>query len=217
MLIDGDYVTVDNEPHAILIIRNITLQKESQRQISFLAYHDPLTRLPNRRYFYEKLTDAIRLAHAEKHQLAVILVDLDQFKETNDRYGHEAGDEVLRQTARIIGEMAAKAGMSARLGGDEFVIYLSPVASLSSVHAMIRQLETAISQTVVPYGKEQLPIGMSIGASLYPDDGLDADTLLSSADKAMYRVKHTRKQRLRGDGRGLGRSEEDPSADRSGA
>ncbi|MEK8131180.1 diguanylate cyclase [Paenibacillus filicis] len=197
VLIDGDYVTVDNEPHVILIIRNITQQKEHQRQIAFMAYHDPLTRLPNRRYFYEKLPEAIHQAQLERHQLAVILIDLDNFKETNDRYGHEAGDEVLRHTARIIGEAAQSLGMGARLGGDEFVLFISPIPSVAFVQETIRDLEMKLSQTAIPFGNERLFVEMSIGASLFPGDGQDAGSLLNSADKAMYRTKRMRKEGLR--------------------
>ncbi|MDQ0193098.1 GGDEF domain-containing protein [Paenibacillus wynnii] len=196
VLIDGDYVTVDNQPHVILIIRNITLQKENQKQIVFLAYHDPLTLLPNRRYFYEKLAGAINEAKSLGHHLAVILIDLDDFKDTNDRYGHEAGDEVLRHTAHLIKEVVGQKGVAARLGGDEFVLFLSPVPSISYVQDTLQQLETKFLHSDLQYKDKSLTIKMSMGFSFYPEDGQDEDTILNNADKAMYRTKRNRKQLL---------------------
>ncbi|KGE16653.1 sensor domain-containing diguanylate cyclase [Paenibacillus wynnii] len=196
VLIDGDYVSVDNQPHVILIIRNITLQKENQKQIVFLAYHDPLTLLPNRRYFYEKLAEAINEAKSLGHHLAVILIDLDDFKDTNDRYGHEAGDEVLRHTAHLIKEVVGQKGVAARLGGDEFVFFLSPIPSISYIQVTLQQLETKFLHTDLQYKDKSLTVKMSMGYSFYPDDGQDEDTILNNADKAMYRAKRNRKQQL---------------------
>lgn len=193
VLIDGDYVSVDNQPHVILIIRNITLQKEHQKQIAFLAYHDPLTHLPNRRYFYEKLAEAIQEAKSYDQQLAIILLDLDNFKETNDRYGHEAGDEVLKHSAQLINEVVDGMGVAARLGGDEFVLFLSPVPSVSFLESKLEQLEYKFSQAELSYKDTILSIQVSMGLSCYPEDGHDADTLLNMADKAMYRAKRNRK------------------------
>ncbi|MFB9276702.1 diguanylate cyclase domain-containing protein [Cohnella cellulosilytica] len=193
VLIDGDYVSVDNAPHLILIVRDITEQKEGQEQIRFLAFHDPLTRLPNRRYFYEKLEEAIRSAEKDKLRPAVVLIDLDRFKETNDKHGHEAGDEVLRHVARMIGETAEPIGMAARLGGDEFVLFIRHAPSPAFVEETIARLEERIREEKLIYREHHLPIYMSIGAGFYPDDGRDADALLMSADKAMYRVKRARK------------------------
>jgi diguanylate cyclase (GGDEF)-like protein/PAS domain S-box-containing protein len=189
VLIDGDYVSVDHEPHAILIVRDITLQKENQAEIRFLAYHDPLTRLPNRRYFYEKLNEAIRLAEDQRYRLAVILIDLDDFKETNDQYGHEAGDEVLRHVARLIGETAESIGMAARLGGDEFVLFIQHAPSEPFVDETMARLRQRVQEAELLYRGHPLAIRMSVGASRFPEDGTDGDALLMKADKAMYRFK----------------------------
>lgn len=196
VLIDGDYVSVDNQPHVILIMRNITLQKEHQKQIVFLAYHDPLTLLPNRRYFYEKLAESITEAKTLNHQLAVILIDLDDFKDTNDRYGHEAGDEVLRHTAHLIQSVVGQKGVAARLGGDEFVLFLNSIPSISYVQETLQQLEAKFSSTELRYRDQSLIVKMSMGYSFYPKDGQDEDTILNSADKAMYRAKRNRKQQI---------------------
>lgn len=195
VLIDGDYITVDNEPHVILIFRNITLIKEHQEQIAFLAYHDALTELPNRRFFYERLAAAIAEAERKQQQLAVVLIDLDEFKETNDRFGHDAGDALLRHTAGIIKESVGGQGMAARLGGDEFVLFISPLPAADCVYEIIPEIEERFASRSLHYGNEQLFAKLSMGISLYPRDGLDGDSLLNSADKAMYKLKRERKLR----------------------
>jgi diguanylate cyclase (GGDEF)-like protein len=189
VLIDGDYVLVDNEPHIILIIRDITVQKENQKVITFMAYHDPLTLLPNRRFFYDEFEAAIHDARKRRRQLALMIIDLDHFKETNDTYGHKAGDEVLQHAAKIIKETAAQQGMAARLGGDEFVFFLRDIPSVEFVKEIIQQLRHKFSENVLMYENHAIPIGMSIGVSIFPDEGNDGDSLMNSADRAMYVVK----------------------------
>jgi diguanylate cyclase (GGDEF)-like protein len=185
LLIDGDYMTVDNELQAILIIRNITQQKASQRQIAYLAYHDSLTGLPNRRYFYEQLERS--LLEAER---------LGQFKETNDLYGHEAGDAVLKHAAQLIKQaLGAQAqGMAARLGGDEFVFYISPLPNAAIVDAVLEQLHASFAQVGIAYKNKLLYADMSAGVSIFPGDGHNIDQIVNRADKAMYENKRKRAQ-----------------------
>ncbi|WP_164821335.1 GGDEF domain-containing protein [Paenibacillus koleovorans] len=197
VLIDGDYVTLENELLAILIVRDITLQKKHQEEIRFLAYHDSLTRLPNRRYFHEELRTALEEAEAKQLQLAVILLDLDRFKETNDKYGHEAGDALLRHVARIIGETAGGGGFAARLGGDEFVLFLRCISSEADVREMMGQLQLRLSEEALIYGDQRLIVELSMGVSFYPEQGRDSNTLLLQADRAMYRHKHEGKAGVR--------------------
>lgn len=194
VLIDGDYVQVEHHPYVILILRDMTVQTQIQREIAFLAYHDPLTRLPNRRYFQQLLEEAVRRAASEGEKLAAVLIDLDRFKEINDNYGHQAGDEVLQLAAGAIREAVGESGVAARLGGDEFVFFLYPSPSKQEVQALMDALGHAFSQLEPAIDDRAVPIGMSIGASFYPEDGQDVDALLNQADKAMYRVKRKRKQ-----------------------
>jgi diguanylate cyclase (GGDEF)-like protein len=193
LILDGDYVLVDNEPHMILILRDITKAMESQREIMFLAYYDSLTRLPNRRLFYEKLDKAIQESKAGFEILAVILIDLNRFKEINDRYGHQAGDEVLKLTAGIIEEVVGPIGMASRLGGDEFVLFIRRVPTEEYVQDIIRELNRRIAERVLWFEGDSLTVEMSIGSSLFPMDGQDSDALINSADKAMYKVKRSAK------------------------
>ncbi|WP_239614317.1 sensor domain-containing protein [Cohnella mopanensis] len=190
VLIDGDYLMVEYQPYIILILRDITKQKEDQREITFLAYHDPLTRLPNRRYFYDNLESAIQEAGNLQHKLAVVLIDLDYFKEINDKYGHQFGDQVLMHVANRIQETIAPDGMAARLGGDEFVFFIPSVTSMLQVESMIHHLQNSLEQHELLHAQHPISLSMSIGASLFPDNGKDGDALLNSADKAMYKVKH---------------------------
>lgn len=189
LLIDGDYISVDYEPHAILIFRDVTSQNDIQKEIRFLAFHDALTRLPNRRYFYEKLGEAIQDATQRGGKLAVILIDLDGFKQINDRYGHQAGDEALQHAAAIISEYAGAGEIAARLGGDEFALFLRHDPSPEYVRETVRQLAHTFRQSKFTYQREAVSVGMSAGASLFPDDGRDLDALLNRADKAMYEMK----------------------------
>ncbi|MEC0227523.1 sensor domain-containing diguanylate cyclase [Paenibacillus alba] len=189
VLMDGDYVWVDNEPHVILIIRDITAQKENQKVITFMAYHDPLTLLPNRRFFYEKLEEAIQEAREHQQQLALIIVDLDLFKETNDTYGHKVGDEILKHAAHLINESVAQQGVAARFGGDEFVFFLNEIPSVEFARNRLKHLQQQFIDEVFMHEGLAIPIGMSLGVSFFPSDGDDVDTLLISADKAMYEVK----------------------------
>lgn len=195
-LIKGDYISIDHEEHVILIMRDITIKKEQQRQIAFLAYHDPLTELPNRRYFYQQLEERVVQAQHNQEQLAIILIDLDYFKETNDRYGHQAGDEMLQHAARLIRQLVGTTGVAARLGGDEFVLFIHPIEHQLQVQKIINQLNELFAQAQFIYGEETLFIPMSCGASIYPQDGQDVDTLLNHADKAMYRNKRQRKLKI---------------------
>ena len=193
LLIDGDYVQVEHRPYVLLILRDITMQKKHQREITFLAYHDPLTRLPNRRYFHQSLEEAILQAEEQGEQLAVVVIDLDFFKEVNDKYGHLAGDEVLKRVAGVIQDKVGQLGMAARMGGDEFVFFMHPIESKQAVMDVMDDLLQTFSQLKLHYEGHAIPIETSIGAGFYPDDGMDADALLNNADKAMYKGKRTRK------------------------
>lgn len=195
-LIDGDYLMYDNEPHVLLIIRDITREKERERQITFLAYHDSLTNLPNRRYFYQELPVALARAQAAARPLLVIILDLDNFKEINDTWGHQVGDAVLCHMGRLLEQWMAPGDMAARLGGDEFVLFLQSPAHALAPHRVVQELGVYLAAAQLEHGPATLPIQASIGVSLFPADGEDADALISSADRNMYQMKHGRKVNL---------------------
>lgn len=192
-LIDGDYFMYDNEPHVLLIIRDITREKEREKQITFLAYHDSLTNLPNRRYFYQELPIALKRAQAAAQPLLVIIIDLDDFKEINDTRGHQVGDAVLCHMSRLLEQWIAPGDMAARLGGDEFVLFLQSPTQALAPRRVMEELAAYLADAQLEQGTVPLRIRASIGASLFPFDGEDADTLISSADRNMYQMKHSRK------------------------
>ncbi|MHA6481861.1 GGDEF domain-containing protein [Paenibacillus sp. strain BS8-2] len=194
LLANADYVWVDNEWHILLILRDVTAQKQQEEEIRFLAYHDPLTRLPNRRYFYEKLDAALQEAKTCQETLAVLLIDLDQLKWLNDNRGHLAGDDALRQAARILQEAAADRSAAARMGGDEFILLIRNSPTPQEIHTLIQHIQEKFAQYTSRYGKLDVTIGISIGASYYPADGTDGQALINAADNAMFEMKRGRER-----------------------
>jgi diguanylate cyclase (GGDEF)-like protein/PAS domain S-box-containing protein len=174
--------------HYASLFSDISKLKESEEHIRSLAYYDPLTNLPNRRLFTDRLGVAIAHAHRSQSRMAVMFVDLDRFKQINDSLGHAAGDALLQAVALRLLDAVREDDTVARMGGDEFVIMLSDVNELDSVVACARRITEAMAQTV-QHEHQALQVSCSIGISLYPDDGDDIETLLKNADTAMYRAK----------------------------
>ncbi len=156
-------------------------------QVVRLAYEDALTGLPNRARLIERAEGALREARAEKSSLAVMLLDLNRFKQINDTLGHAAGDEVLRLVAARIRTAVRPADTIARFGGDEFAITL-PGADLETARAVARAVNQALGGSI-EYGGQLIDTGASIGIAAFPDHGSDIDTLLRCADIAMYAAK----------------------------
>jgi diguanylate cyclase (GGDEF)-like protein len=152
------------------------------------ATHDPLTGLANRRLFYDRLHQAIRHAHRYGGMVGILYVDLDRFKEINDRHGHHVGDTVLTEVAKRLTSSIRDSDSVARLGGDEFVVLLEEVQGRDDCLAAANKVEQALNEDTDFYGFD-IKIAASIGQALYPDDGVDEDTLIRVADAAMYRVK----------------------------
>jgi diguanylate cyclase (GGDEF)-like protein len=158
------------------------------RELQHLAEHDPLTQLPNRRQLFTHLKGAIARAEAGGSYVGVFFVDLDNFKNINDSLGHAFGDLVLSAIAERLRARAGPAGFAARLGGDEFTIVCGGVISVEGIDAFGRDLVRAFQQPVAVDGRH-LMISISVGASLYPDHGSDAEELLRAADAALFRAK----------------------------
>lgn len=169
-------------------ISDITDLKNAQIQMENLAYYDPLTGLANRRLFRNRLDKALLQARRDGTSLALLFLDLDQFKRINDSLGHDAGDQLLIETARRILESVRETDTVSRIGGDEFTVLLSDITSSHEVHAVAEKIlhALALPQTIK---NQDLSNTVSIGITMGPADGLDGNSLMRNADMAMYRAK----------------------------
>ncbi|MBI4193695.1 MAG: sensor domain-containing diguanylate cyclase [Betaproteobacteria bacterium] len=157
-------------------------------KLSMLAFHDSLTGLPNRNLFNDRLAHALAVGQRNRTAFALLYIDIDHFKRVNDTFGHETGDELLREVAARLAGSVRASDTVARWGGDEFVALLDGVADQQPAARMASKLLAACGQPYVVRGHE-CRITLSVGASFYPRDGHDAATLLERADAAMYEVK----------------------------
>jgi len=167
---------------------DITLRIEAEERFRHLAYHDTLTRLPNRRLLADRLEQAVRNAARNNHRVALLLIDLDGFKKVNDRHGHAAGDRVLEAVAARLREIVRETDTIARMGGDEFVVLLPEIASTDDAVIVADKVHAAINDPIAD-GAHLHSVGSSIGISIYPDHGDSAEALLHRADHAMYHGK----------------------------
>ena len=172
--------------------RDITEQVEAEAFISFQAYHDILTRLPNRSLFRDRVNMAINRAQRQKQKFAILFIDLDRFKVINDSLGHTLGDRLLQAVSRRLKSSIRKVDTLSRFGGDEFTLLLPDIEDgEAALHVAYKILDT-IKEPFQVTGHE-IYIGASIGIALYPDAGENLETLIKHADIAMYRVKNTGK------------------------
>jgi len=171
-----------------VIVRDITERKLADAQIHHLAHHDALTGLPNRLALRYRLDQILATARRETTGVAVMLVDLDRFKNINDTLGHLVGDQLLIEVAQRVKDAVRDNDVVARLGGDEFIVVVTNVDALEAVDGVVRKLQAAVSQ---PYAIEGhlLHTTPSVGISLFPADGDTAETLIRHADAAMYEAK----------------------------
>ena len=162
--------------------------EEVNAQLQHVAMHDALSGLPNRLLLADRLSQAIAQAERHQNRFAVFVVDLDRFKAINDSLGHLAGDAMLKEVARRLASVLRKADTLARLGGDEFVLVLNEISSAQDVETIAGRVLADIARPV-KLSDLELHTSASIGISLFPTDGADADTLLQHADAAMYHAK----------------------------
>lgn len=196
------------------LVADITELKEAQQKlrlameegerreemVRFLAYHDALTGLPNRRLLDDRLRQAVFQAQRRNTKLAAMLVDLDDFKQVNDSAGHRAGDAVLREVAMRLGGCVRKADTIARHGGDEFVIVIADLQAETDCRTVAEKILRSLA-TEFQVDGAGYTLGASIGISIFPADAGDADVLLRNADAAMYRAKQLGKNHYRYYGR----------------
>ncbi|GAB4303137.1 MAG: EAL domain-containing protein [Desulfuromonadia bacterium] len=179
----------------VWIAHDIRERKGHEERIRHLAFFDPLTGLPNRALFQDRFTQAIHISTRQKRQIAILLIDLDRFKEINETMGHSVGDELLKQVAGRLEVTVRRSDTLARLGGDEFVVMATGAAEAEGVSILAQKLLDRIAEPLDLSGREIMTTA-SIGISLFPDDGEDVDTLLSQADMALYAAKEKGRNRF---------------------
>jgi diguanylate cyclase (GGDEF)-like protein/PAS domain S-box-containing protein len=173
------------------ILFDITDRKMMEEQLHHMAYHDPLTNLPNRRMMVKHFKDMAKESAKTSEQIAVLYIDGDNFKQINDLHGHETGDEFIHQFARALERSIRKLDVAARIGGDEFLILLSgisPSNSRKQIDGIIQRIQETLKKGWVIDGQQFSPT-CSIGSSVYPDDGAEFDTLIKKSDHALYEAK----------------------------
>lgn len=177
------------KPYKYISIRKeITKQKKLEEEIYHLAYHDPLTNLPNRRLFMNQLRSEIIERNNSKFQLSILFIDLDNFKFINDKWGHDAGDIVIKEAAFKIKEAIRPTDMVARLGGDEFIVMLKDVQDEQDIKKYVKQI-LANFQTPISTSNQDYSLTCSIGIATFPTNGDSAEQLITNADNALYHVK----------------------------
>jgi len=187
---EASLTTVDlgGEAHLIATLRDISERKQAEERIEFLAHHDALTGLPNRVLLRDRFEHAVAFAERGKSHVAVLFLDLDNFKVVNDTLGHAAGDRLLQAVVSRLAECVRDTDTVSRHGGDEFILLLNEIVHPEAVERIAGEVLLRLGESVAIDGHE-LNMPCSIGISLYPEDGQDFDTLLQKADTAMYNAK----------------------------
>ncbi|MCC7413014.1 MAG: diguanylate cyclase [Gammaproteobacteria bacterium] len=178
------------------LLREIGERKHLQTELQFLASHDPVTGLPNRRLFRDRLEQALLQAQRRAEQVAVLFLDLDHFKQVNDSHGHAVGDLVLKHVAQRLRECVRGSDTVGRLGGDEFVLCLSDVHGVADVARVCDKIIASVARPIFARTDDVI-VTCSIGVSMFPDDGHDIDTLIDGADGALYQAKAAGRNRTR--------------------
>lgn len=173
---------------AVETLQDITHQKEYEEKLKYEATHDSLTGLANRLLLYDRLKQAIAYVERENQLLAVLFIDMDNFKTINDTLGHSAGDQLIRDTGKSISRCVRSIDTVSRLGGDEFVVILFSPDNQEHVSNIVKRINSELSKVYTINGHE-FYISSSIGIAMFPHDGKDVDTLMMNADNAMYQTK----------------------------
>ncbi len=187
-------VDAEGEPSRLVGINiDIHDRKQAELQISYLAYHDKLTGLPNRALFFDRFSQAISRAKRDRKRVALLFADLDGFKLVNDMHGHEAGDAVLRMAAQRLLACLRAVDTAVRFGGDEFAVIVSDADDVHQVAQVAEKIVAAFEAEMTLEQGATCHVGVSIGISIFPDNGSTMDGLLTAADQAMYDSKHAGK------------------------
>ena len=171
------------------VFADITQLKDSETRLDFMAHHDALTELPNRRRFIASLEYALVHAKRDQTSFAVLMLDLDRFKDVNDSYGHASGDEVLINTAKLLRQIVRDVDVVARLGGDEFVVLLEGLSDENDAARIAKKIIDRLSEPYTLTNQRMVSVGCSIGIALYPEHGETTEHLMQHADSALYLSK----------------------------
>ena len=175
--------------HYVATMHDITKRKQLEEEVQQLAYYDPLTRLPNRRLFNDRLSQTLARAKRAQSRMALMFIDLDKFKPINDEYGHEAGDWVLEAVARRIESCLRASDTVARVGGDEFLVLLPDIQTGKDTLAVAEKIRIELERPFITPSQISLRASSSIGIAIYPDHANTEEDLLRLGDRAMYRAK----------------------------
>ena len=179
--------------HAVQrLFKDITERKQVEQRLERLALYDTLTGLPNRMLFFDRMNQLLALARRNQYVLALLYMDLDNFKHINDTFGHEVGDLVLVEASKRMTSCMRSSDTVARMGGDEFIGICAPIAAPGDAVVVTNKIIAALARPFRMKGLE-LAMGVSVGISIYPLDGDDAETLVNKADAAMYKIKQSGK------------------------
>jgi diguanylate cyclase (GGDEF)-like protein/PAS domain S-box-containing protein len=187
--INAVYDDWDNLEHYVGVFADITHLKESEQELAYLAHHDVLTGLPNRLMIQSQLEQSLGSAQRDGKKLALLLLDLDRFKDVNDSFGHASGDELLQQVADVLRERLRQADVISRMGGDEFAILLGDIKHEEDAGIVADDIIRHLSRRWHLSNGCEVAVGVSVGISLYPTHSLDASSLLQHADAALYSAK----------------------------
>jgi len=182
----------EEDNHYVAIISDISERKAREEALHHIAHHDMLTGLPNRTLFGDRFNQAIKRAKRNGSQLALIFIDLDDFKPINDNFGHLAGDKLLQLVAERLRQSFRNSDTIARLGGDEFLVLLEEISSRSEVVSIVTKAQAHLAAPFV-IEDNSIDVSVSIGTSYYPDNGQTIENLLRHADEAMYIMKNQSK------------------------
>jgi diguanylate cyclase (GGDEF)-like protein/PAS domain S-box-containing protein len=181
---------------AVIVFHDVSVSRSMSLQMTHSAQHDFLTELPNRMLLNDRISHAITLARRHKKKVAMLFLDLDGFKHINDSLGHPVGDKLLQSIAKRLVNCIRGTDTVSRQGGDEFIVLLSEVEHSEDAAITARRMLQAVAEAH-SIGQHDLHVTSSIGVSIYPDDGLDAETLIKNADTAMYQAKENGRQSYR--------------------
>jgi diguanylate cyclase (GGDEF)-like protein/PAS domain S-box-containing protein len=180
----------DGAPLGVVAIkRDVTERRRLQERLERLAHYDSLTGLPNRALFFDRLCGAVSRGRREGRRFGLLFIDLDRFKAVNDRYGHQAGDAVLVETARRLKDAIRDSDTAGRMGGDEFIVLLENISRSEDAESFASKVRASLSAPVGLPSGDVVSIGASVGSAAYPDDGDDGEAVLKAADSAMYALK----------------------------